>query len=539
MGTSDNQAFDYIVVGAGSAGCVLGARLSEDASTRVLVVEAGRRDWSPFIQIPAGIKQIDPSYDWNFKVEPDESRGGIVDTWPAGKVVGGGSSINGMIWVRGQAADYDEWDKLGATGWGFDAVLPYFQRSESYEVPGHRERGYFGPVNVGPVRVQHPTTALFLKAAQSVGHAFNDDYNSGDAIGAAFCQVSQRRGWRRSAGRAYLAPVARRPNVTIRLRSTVDRIVFTDNRATGIEYRNERNQVFRATCTKEVILTAGALASPKLLMLSGIGPEKALRNLGINVIAPSPAVGTNLQEHALAPFLVRVNRQTLNRELNPRGIVKHGLDFVLRGRGAVTSPPTHAIVFMADESGRATIQTFFAPFGVVSPSDGSGYNMHALQMLREFSVTSYACLLHPKSRGTVELRSSRPEDPPLITHAMLGDRADLAGLREAGRRTREIFRSAPFSGLIVEEMKPSRDVETDDEWDEFLRHNAHGGRHPVGTVRMGEDENAPVDPQLRVRGVEGLRVADASVMPTLPGANTNAPTIMIAERAADLVRGRA
>lgn len=536
MNGSFEAEFDYVIVGGGSAGCVLAARLSEDASNEVLLIEAGGRDWNPFILVPAGIKQIGRSYDWNYVTEKDNSRNGVADVWPAGKVLGGGSSVNGMVWVRGQPADYTEWERMGATGWGYDDVLPYFIRSERYEIPDSPNRGYSGPTWVGPVRVDHFTTQTFLAAAQDAGYPYNHDYNSGDQFGATRIQVNQRRGWRWSTARAYLAPAMRRANLAVRVHATVNRVTISRGRATGVEYRDPKNGVHTVRARKEVLLTAGALGTPKLLLLSGIGPEKALHARGVKVSQPSAEVGHNLQEHPLTAFLHRVNLRTLNRELNLRGMTKHGFDFVAHGRGAVTSPATHAMVFMRDDSGRTNIQSFFAPFGVVSERNGAGYDVHAVKLLREFSTTGYACLLHPRSRGRVELRSSQPDQPPVITHSLLGDQTDVDGLRDAARRTQDIFRQPQFARLVIEEMKPASSVKTDDEWNEYLARNTIGARHPVGTARMGEDDGAPVDTCLRVRGVEGLRVADASVMPTLPSGNTNAPTVMIAERAAELIR---
>jgi choline dehydrogenase len=534
--------FDYVIVGAGSAGCVLAARLSGGAGASVLLIEAGGRDLNPFIRLPAGVKQIGRRYDWSYEAEPDHSRGEVVEYWAAGRVLGGGSSVNGMVWVRGDPLDFDEWETLGASGWRYTDVLGDFIRSETFQGGQSATRGGSGPMRIAPVGLNHAATTMFIESARNAGHRWNADYNAGDPTGVSYVQVNQRRGWRHSTSSAYLRPARDRRNLTVALHSTVYRIVISGGEARGVEFgrRNGRAQVAWARCG--VVLAAGALATPKLLMLSGIGPEKQLAGLGIPVVAPSPEVGQNLQEHPLALLLHRVDIRTLNREINARGIIEHGFSFVLHGTGAVTSPASHALLFAPGGDGRSEFQVMFAPFGIVGkpPTRGSRsetvtHDVHAMKLLKDFSTTTYVCLLHPLSRGSVTLRSASPEASPVIRHDLLGRHEDLIALRSAVRRTQTIFRTHPFAGHVVDEMSPRSDVRDDADLDRYLTSHTFRGSHPAGTARMGSDDSAVVDPELRVRGVARLWVADASVMPTLPSGNTNAPTIMIAERAARLI----
>ena len=539
--------WDYIIVGGGSAGCVLANRLSASGRDRVLLLEAGPSDRSPYIHIPAGLAKL-RGLHWGYMGEPDPSKFDATGPpWGAGKVLGGGSSVNGMVWVRGNHADFDEWAELGCGGWDFPGVLPYFKRAESFEGGADTYRGGDGPTRVCPQRVSHRLTDAFIQAAQNCGYASNPDYNGERQEGVGVCQTNQRRGFRHSTARAYLAPARRRKNLDVFTGALVKRVLFEGRRAVGVEFER-RGKTVRATASKEVIVSAGAIASPKVLMLSGVGPAEHLREHGIEVVADSPGVGQNLQEHPVILLLWNVNVSTLNMERTPQGFVKHGLDFMLRGRGPVTAGSGHALLFMKlRENPYPDVQAGFAPFGMVGARAGDTsqrtldspgeHDVTRMELLRRPSVTIFLDVLHPKSRGEIRLRSSNHQDPPVIRHQMLGHEDDLRVLMAGCRAIQKVFETDPLRQHVTGRALPGPRIQTDQEWERFLRTASWGAQHPTCSCKMGSDSDplAVLDPQLRVRGVERLRVVDASVMPLVTSGNTNAPTIMIAEKASEMI----
>ena len=545
-----SQPIDYIVIGAGSAGCVLANRLTEDGRRTVLLLEAGGEDRTVAIRIPAAFPLMDADkYNWRYTAEPDPSRNGIIEHWGGGRVIGGSSSINGQVWTRGNIADFDEWASLGCEGWDAASVLPYFARAEHFDGAGGPSRGHHGPQHVSFPRFDHRITDAFIVAAQQSGLPFNEDYNDGVQDGVGYGQFSQRRGWRNSTARSYLAPARRRGNLTLEKGAFCTRIVLDDNaRAIGVEY-TKNGQKHQAFADREVILSTGALASPKTLMLSGIGPGDVLTEHGIAVAVDSPGVGSNLQEHIYATMAYSVNIPTLNRDLRPKAALRHGLDFVLRGRGAVTVAAAHSIAFgrLDVDRGRPDYEIIFAPLGLSGATPGTDagddieyrHDVNELRPMKTSTCMALPSVSHPKARGRVVLHSDRPEDKPKILHELISQAEDIDVLTAVCRKTREIFEQDGMRPYVVEEFLPGPKVQSDADWDKYFRAYSWRGEHPVGTCKMGMDDMAVVDPHLRVRGVEGLRVVDASVMPTLITGHTNAPTVMIAEKAADLIRGAA
>lgn len=523
---------DYVVVGGGSAGSALAHRLATyRPNETVLLLEAGGLDWSPFIHVPAAIIHAigNPRLDWMNMAEPDASRNNRVDLWPAGKVLGGSSSINGMLFVRGQASDFDRWAAKGCDGWSYDELLPVLKRLERTEIGDDRLRGRTGPINIDNLRTTHPLAPVFVEAAQEAGVPFNNDYNGAAQYGVAYSQVTQSRGWRYHAARAYLWPGKKPANLKVVTRAIVTGLTFDGDRCTGVTFNRGRT-TRRAAANAGVTLSAGTMATPKLLMLSGIGPAQVLQEHGIAVRKDAPDVGQNLQEHPEGMVSIEVNQSTFNTEINSWKIVLHSINWLLFGRGPATSPYPHAVAFMKSEPTLdfADIQVQLGPYAFSFDENGViPYDRPA--------ISAAVNIAYPKTRGTVSLKSSDPLTSPKISHALFENEDDLAKLIEGCKSVRKILSSPAFAPHRVAERLPGEDVQTDDEWADFLRQTAFLGYHPVGTCRMGSDDQSVVTPDLKVRGIEGLRIADASIMPDLISGNTNGTALMIGEKAADLI----
>jgi len=530
---SADSTFDYVIVGGGSAGCVLAARLSEDPSVSVCLLEAGRRDSSPLIRVPLGIAVLVPRrlHNWAFKTVPQAGLFGRRGYQPRGKTLGGSSSINAMVYIRGHRSDYDEWAALGNAGWSYDDVLPYFRRSEHNERLSDAWHGRDGPLNVADPRSPSGFTELWLAAAEAQGYARNADFNGAEQEGVGLYQLTQKNGERWSAAAAFLTPNLGRPNLAVRTEARATRVAFEGARAVGVEYRC-RGALSVVRARREVVLSAGALQSPQLLLLSGVGDGEELRGMGIPVVAHVPGVGRNLRDHVDFVMAYRSRRKDLIG-LMPGDVVnaiRSSLRYRLQRRGIFTSNVAEAGGFIKSLPGLAApdLQLHFC-IGIL---ESHGRKLHAN---RGFST--HVCALRPKSAGRVTLQGADPLAAPLIDPAFYAHPDDLETMVRGFKVARAIMDSpllAPHRGkdLFTE------GVRTDDEIRDVLRRRSDTIYHPVGTCRMGTDEMAVVDPQLRVRGVAGLRVVDASIMPTLIGGNTNAPTIMIGEKASDLVRGR-
>jgi choline dehydrogenase len=518
--------YDYIIVGAGSAGCTLANRLSEDPQTSVLLLEAGGPDNKQEIHVPAAFSKLFKSpYDWEYYTEEEPNMANRKMYWPRGKALGGSSSINAMIYIRGHRHDYDSWRDAGNEGWGYADVLPYFKKSENQEHGPSEYHGVGGPLNVCDRRYTNPLSYAFVDACKELGIPANPDFNGAQNEGAGVFQTTQKNGARWSAVNAYLKPALRRPNVTVRTETQVVRVVVEHGRATGVSYM-QSGQIETALAKREVLVCGGAINSPQILMLSGIGPADHLREMGIEVVLDLPGVGENLQDHLVAGAAYYSTKPISLNEAENLGNL---FTYLLFKRGPLTSTIAESGAFIKtrDALPAPDIQYHFAPVF---------FRGHGFEPVPGHGFTIGPTLLHPQSRGRIRLHSSDPFAHAAIHANYLSAEEDIRSLLAGMKLAHELAHTQVFAPFLGAEVEPSSWKASDSETLKIIRQTAETIYHPAGTCKMGSDSLAVVDAQLRVRGIEGLRVVDASVMPTVVGGNTNAPTIMIAEKAADLLK---
>jgi choline dehydrogenase len=526
------KIYDYIIVGGGSSGCTLASRLSEDPDCKVLLLEAGARDWNPYIHLPVCYyKTTKGSMTWEFALSSQAHQDGITPPYTQARVLGGGSSINAQVYIRGVADDYDGWERLGCSGWSYQDVLPYFKRAESNERFSGPYHGTDGPLGVSDQRHTHPLSKAFVQACQDYGMPYNPDFNGERQGGTGLYQVTNRNGRRCSAAVAYLRGAKKRPNLVIQTGTTVRRINVEKGRASSVEYL-AKNRLCTLRAEREIILTAGAINSPKLLMLSGVGPPNHLANHGIKTLVDLPGVGQNLHDHLDIFMMYNV------KDIKSYDVYKKthrqiwaGIQYGMFRNGPISATVVEGGAFWPtdDNLDSTNVQFhFLAGTGIEAVTDSSSAGN---------GCTLNAYLLHPRSRGSVTLKNSDPTQAPNIDPNFLAEQFDLDHTIDSVRMGQEIMSQPSIAKYIVNEFSPGPKVRTRMAYEAYVRRESRSGYHPVGTCKMGQDDMSVVDPQLRVRGVDGLRVADASIMPRLVSGNTNAPTIMIGEKASDLLRG--
>jgi choline dehydrogenase len=529
---TDRSACDFVIIGGGTAGCTLAGRLSENPSWHVTLLEAGGPGGTFMHNLPAaGYRMMGkPETDWMYMTEPDASLNGRRTMWTAGKMLGGGSAINGMVYIRGSQADYDEWDKeFGCSGWGWNDVDPYFKKSENYYGPPSDSHGKNGPLSVGPPRELHPLANAFVDSCKAFGLREVPDYCAGDIDGAFLNLATQIRGQRCGSNRAFLSPAVRkRSNLRIITEAFVERIVIEEGRAVGVVYRHD-DQIVRIDARSEVILSAGSVHSPAILMRSGVGPAQHLAEMNVPVALDAPQVGKNVHEHASYAYSRFTTVPTYNVMTRPHQIAMNGLRYILRGSGMMTMIPVQAMAYLRSRPDLAQ-PDIKLQFGAMC------INIETRQPHERAGFSIFINAAKPKNRGEIRLRSPNAADLPVIDYQMLGNADDLAIIISGLRQVEKLVEGGALGKYIDGPNEPNKVGLTDAEWETTLRARTNLGFHVVGSCRMGGDEQSVVDPRLRVRGIDRLRVIDASIMPKMPAANTNAPTYMIAEKGADMIK---